>query len=51
MTVTTEDQIKITSLYLPSADSEKLLIYFHDNAGNIYQRATVGAQFSDSSIF
>lgn len=38
ITVTTEDQVKITSLYLPSAGSEKLLIYFHGNAGNIYHR-------------
>jgi len=38
ITITTGDQIKITSLYLPSAGSEKLLIYFHGNAGNIYHR-------------
>jgi len=38
MTVTTEDQIKITSLYLPSTGSQKMLIYFQGNAGNIYHR-------------
>jgi len=38
ITITTEDQIKITSLYLPSTGSKNLLIYFHGNAGNIYHR-------------
>ncbi len=38
ITITTEDKVKITSLYLLSAGSEKLLIYFHGNAGNIYHR-------------
>ncbi|MCF6323275.1 MAG: alpha/beta hydrolase [Gammaproteobacteria bacterium] len=38
ITITTEDQVKITSLYLPSTGSKKLLIYFHGNAGNIYHR-------------
>ena len=38
VTIITEDQVNITSLYLPSAGSEKLLIYFHGNAGNIYHR-------------
>jgi fermentation-respiration switch protein FrsA (DUF1100 family) len=38
ITITTEDQVNITSLYLPSEGSEKLLIYFHGNAGNIYHR-------------
>jgi len=38
VTITTQDQVNITSLYLPSAGSEKLLIYFHGNAGNIYHR-------------
>ncbi|MBL1259113.1 MAG: alpha/beta hydrolase [Thiotrichaceae bacterium] len=38
ITVTTEDQVKIISLYLPYEGSEKLLIYFHGNAGNIYHR-------------
>lgn len=36
--VTTEDHVKIQCLYLPRADSEKVLIYFHGNAGNIYHR-------------
>jgi len=38
ITVTTEDEVEITSLYIPSAGSEKVLIYFHGNAGNIYHR-------------
>ena len=37
-TISTEDNVKLTSLYLPSTDSNKLLIYFHGNAGNIYHR-------------
>ncbi len=38
ITITTEDKVKIISLYLLSTGSEKLLIYFHGNAGNIYHR-------------
>lgn len=38
ITINTADGVKITSLYLPSPASEKLLIYFHGNAGNIYHR-------------
>ncbi|VAW85966.1 hypothetical protein MNBD_GAMMA17-1096 [hydrothermal vent metagenome] len=38
ITITTEDKVKTTSLYLLSPGSEKLLIYFHGNAGNIYHR-------------
>lgn len=36
--LTTEDGVKIHSLYLPLTDSDKVLIYFHGNAGNIYHR-------------
>jgi len=36
--VNTEDQIKIQVLYLHLVDSDKILIYFHGNAGNIYHR-------------
>ncbi len=36
--VNTEDKVNITSLYLSSIESEKLVIYFHGNAGNIYHR-------------
>ncbi|MFC1750658.1 alpha/beta hydrolase [Pseudomonadota bacterium] len=38
ITVTTEDGVTIESLYLPSVGSNKVLIYFHGNAGNIYHR-------------
>lgn len=38
ITVTTEDNIEITSLYLPVVNSKKILIYFHGNAGNVYHR-------------
>ena len=36
--VSTEDHLNIHSLYLPLANADKLLIYFHGNAGNIYHR-------------
>ncbi len=36
--ITTEDHVKIQGLYLPSIGSDKVLIYFHGNAGNIYHR-------------
>lgn len=36
--VTTQDQFNIHGLYLPVAGSDKALIYFHGNAGNIYHR-------------
>ncbi len=36
--VTTSDQVTIRALYLPLAGSDKVLIYFHGNAGNIYHR-------------
>lgn len=36
--VTSEDGVVTTSLYLPSPESDKLVIYFHGNAGNIYHR-------------
>jgi len=36
--VTTKDKVKIQGLYLPLTGSDKVLIYFHGNAGNIYHR-------------
>lgn len=38
ITITTEDDVRITSLFLPSNNSDRLVIYFHGNAGNIYHR-------------
>ncbi len=38
LTVITEDNISLKSLYLPVAQSKKIIIYFHGNAGNIYHR-------------
>ncbi len=38
ITINTQDKVKITSLFLSSAESNRLLIYFHGNAGNIYHR-------------
>ncbi len=37
-TVSTEDNIKIYLLFFPAKNSDKLLLYFHGNAGNIYNR-------------
>ncbi len=36
--IDTEDQVRIQLLYLPSTGSDKIVIYFHGNAGNIYHR-------------
>lgn len=50
ITINTADKVKITSLYLPSAESDKLLIYFHGNAGNIYHRIPSLTQIHRSGI-
>ncbi len=50
ITITTEDQVKITSLYLSFAASKKLLIYFHGNAGNIYHRMPALLHLQKSGI-
>lgn len=36
--IQTQDKLNLSCLYLPSPDSNTLLIYFHGNAGNIYDR-------------
>lgn len=36
--IETDDKLNITSLFLPAAGSDKVVIYFHGNAGNIYHR-------------
>jgi len=38
ITINTDDNVKLISIFLPSTKSKKLLIYFHGNAGNIYHR-------------
>ena len=38
LVLVSDEGLESTSLFLPSADSEKLLIYFHGNAGNLYHR-------------
>ena len=38
ISVVTEDDVKIEFLYLPLDSSNKVLIYFHGNTGNIYLR-------------
>jgi fermentation-respiration switch protein FrsA (DUF1100 family) len=48
--VNTEDQIKVQGLYLPLASSDKVLIYFHGNAGNIYNRIPDLIQLQQSGV-
>ena len=48
--VLTEDGVKITNLYLPAANSDKVLIYFHGNAGNIYHRIPGLIQLQKSGL-
>ena len=36
--IETEDRIKIQGYYIPNQASDKILIYFHGNAGNISHR-------------
>ena len=36
--IETDDKLVITSLFLPAKESNKVVIYFHGNAGNIYHR-------------
>jgi len=38
LTIKTDDKVKITSLFLPAKNSDKVVIFFHGNAGNIYHR-------------
>ena len=38
ISIRTKDGEKLTSLYLSSPESNKVLIYFHGNEGNIYHR-------------
>ena len=48
--VTTGDGVKMQGLYLPLAESEKVLIYFHGNAGNIYHRIPGLLQLRKSGV-
>jgi len=48
--VDTEDHIKVQGLYLPLANSNKVLIYFHGNAGNIYDRIPDLIQLQKSGV-
>ena len=48
--ISTEDHLKIQGLYLPLADSDKVLIYFHGNAGNIYHRIPDLIQLQKSGV-
>ncbi|PHS00485.1 MAG: hypothetical protein COA78_23835 [Blastopirellula sp.] len=50
LTITTEDDVEITSLYLPAPESDKLVIYFHGNAGNIYHRIPSLLQLNEFGV-
>jgi len=54
LTIKTEDDVRITSLYLPSKNtspqSHKLVIYFHGNGGNIYHRIPSLLQLQKSGV-
>ena len=48
--IETKDHIKIQSYFIPYNSSEKILIYFHGNAGNICQRLPDLIQLSNIGI-
>ncbi len=48
--IETEDHIKIQSYFIPNKSSEKILIYFHGNAGNICHRLSDLMQISSFGI-
>ncbi len=48
--VETDDGLQITSLFLPVKTSDKLVIYFHGNAGNIYHRIPNLKQLQKSGL-
>jgi len=54
LSIKTEDNVNITSLYLPSKDvsvhSEELVIYFHGNGGNVYHRTPSLLQLHKSGL-
>ncbi len=48
--IITDDKIKIINLFIPEKQSDKLVIYFHGNAGNIYHCIPSLMQFHDFGI-
>jgi len=50
MEVLTEDGVRLTSLYLPSSKSKKLVIYFHGNAGSVYDRLSDLQRLNDVGV-
>jgi len=48
--IKTEDNLKIQSYFLPDKSSDKLLIYYHGNAGNISQRMSDLLEIRKSGI-
>lgn len=44
--LTTKDQIKILSWYRPARNNEKIILYFHGNAGNLGDRSHKFAAFA-----
>lgn len=50
ITINTDDNVELISLFLPSTESKKLLIYFHGNAGNIYHRIPSLLQIHNTGV-
>lgn len=48
--LTTKDQIKILSWYKPAANNQKIILYFHGNAGNLGDRSHKFAAFADDGF-
>ena len=50
LVVVTEDNVTLRNLYLPAPNSDKVLVYFHGNGGNIYHRIPSLLQLRNSGV-
>ena len=50
LVLVSKEGLETTSLFLPSAQSEKLVIYFHGNAGNVYHRIPSLMQLQSAGV-
>lgn len=48
--IITEDGVKLQGLYLPRAESDSVLIYFHGNAGNVFHRIPDLLRFRQAGV-
>jgi len=48
--IITDDKTKIINLFIPEKQSNKLVIYFHGNAGNIYHRIPILIQLHNFGV-